>query len=126
IKSLVQAKARVQHGRSKDRTCRVSVSLKYGRQCGLAWIQLVAAEIVHAAEHGVRSGEDDRVRWERDWHGSVCALEARAIGSERIDVGSANLLIAVASQVVSTQSVDGDYDDVRRRLRLGRQLAANE
>src|SRR5258706_13574775 len=126
VESLVQPKARVQDGRADDRPCGVPVLFENGGQRRLAWIQLVAAEIMHAAERGIGSGEDDCVSWQRhrDWR--VGALEAYSVASEGIDVRSADQLVAVASQVVRSQSVNGDYDDIGSSLHLGRRFAAEK
>src|SRR5258706_1731409 len=126
VESLVQAKARVQHGRADDRPRAVPVLFENGGQRRLAWIQLVAAEIMHAAERGIGSGEDDCVSWQRhrDWR--VGALEAYSVASEGIDGRIADQLVAVACQVVRSQSVNGDYDNVGSSLHLGRRLAAEK
>jgi hypothetical protein len=44
---------------------------------------------------------------------------APPVGGQSVDVGSVNLLVAVASDVVGPQRVDGDYHHVRRRNRRG-------
>ena len=91
--------------------------LKHGSQGGLARAQLVGGEIVHAAPHGISPGKHHGVRRQRDRHRGVGALKARAIGRERVDVGSANLLVAVAAEMVGAQRVDRDDHHIRCRSR---------
>jgi len=52
--------------------------------------------------------------------GSVGALETYALGCQRINVRSSNQFVAIAAQVVGTQRVDGDDDNVNGRRRFGR------
>ena len=117
IESAIQSKARIEHRRADHGAGRISMFLEHGSQGGLARAQFVGGEIVHAAPHGVSSGKHHGVRGQRDRHRSVGALKARAVGGERVDVGSANLLVAVASEMVGAQRVDSDDHHIRRRSR---------
>src|SRR5260370_31275805 len=50
---------------------------------------------------------------------SVGALKANAVRGQGIDVRSANLLVAVASQVVGAKSVNGDNHNIRLSFDCG-------
>ena len=117
IESAIQPKARIEHRRTDHGAGGVSVFLEHGSQGGLARSQLVSGEIVHAAPHGVSPGKHYGVRGQRDRHRSVGALKARALGRQRVDVRSANLLVAVASEMVGAQRIDSDDHHIRRRHR---------
>jgi hypothetical protein len=70
---------------------------------------------VHAAQHGERSGEHYGVRRQCDWNRSVGALETGAIGGEGVNVGSADLFVAVTSNVIGSQRINCDHYNVGRR-----------
>ena len=117
IESAIQSEARIEHRRADHGTGHISIFLEHGSQGGLAWAQFVGGKIVHAAPHGISSGKHHGVRGQRDRHRSVGALEARTLGGERVDIGSANLLVAVAAEMVGTQRIDSDDHHIRRRNR---------
>ena len=58
IESMIQAKARIEDGRTDDGASRIPVVLQHGSQRRLSWTELIGSKIVHAAECGIRPGED--------------------------------------------------------------------
>src|ERR1700730_18183660 len=88
-------------------------------QSTLVWAQLVRREIMHATQHGIGAGKDHSVRGQCDWHRSISTLKTHAVGRERVNVGSANLLVAIATKMVGAQRVNCNYYHVRRRNRRG-------
>src|SRR5438874_6628803 len=61
IESMIQAKARIEDGRTDDGASRIPVVLQHRSQRCLSWIELIRSKIMHAAEKGICPGEDDAV-----------------------------------------------------------------
>ena len=65
----------------------------------------LGGEDVHAAEHGgVAAGGGDV--------GAVGVLEQRSLSRQPVDVGRRQAAVAVAAEVVGSQGVDAEYEDV--------------
>src|SRR5438132_12755799 len=62
IEPMVEAESRIQHRRADNSAGSITVIVQNRSQRRLLWIQLVAAEIVHAAVHGIRSRQYAGVR----------------------------------------------------------------
>src|SRR5580700_2012486 len=75
--------------------------------------QRLPGEILHAVLKWISAGQDSGVRrpGKRDLRDG--ALENQSVARERIKGGSLDGLRAVASDVIGTQSVDGDENHVR-------------
>src|SRR5436305_309354 len=100
VESLVQAETRVKHRRSHHCPRSVSVLLKNGGERGLRRAQFVATEVMHPAQRGICAGKNYGVSRQRNRNWSVGALETHSFRSQCINVRSANLLVAVTSQMV--------------------------
>ncbi len=61
IESMIQAKARIEDGRTDDGASRIPVLLQHRSQRCLSRIELIRSKIMHAAECGIRPGEDHGV-----------------------------------------------------------------
>ena len=59
----------------------------------------------------------EAVRGQGYRHDREGALKASAIRRQAVDVGRLDLLVSVAAEMVGAQRVDGDQDDIQRRLR---------
>ena len=76
--------------------------------------QAVTAEIVYSGPHGVAACENRGMRRQCNRHRSVNLLETHSFKSQAVNVRRANLTITVATEVICTQCIDGDQQDVRR------------
>ena len=83
-----------------------------------------AGVLAHAVAEGVQTGEDVRVRRQRDDTGGAGLGEADAGGGEPIDPRRRGRSVAVGANRVSAQRVDGDQLDVGRGAPLGSSAAA--
>ncbi len=116
IKSLIQSKARVQHCRADYRSRLVSGLFENRSQRGLKRAELVAAEVMHAAQHGIGSRQHRAVRGQRYGNNREGALEAHSIRSQAVDVGSLDLLVSIAAKMIGAQRINRDQDHIQRGL----------
>ena len=65
---------------------------------------------------GIGAGEDRGMRGKRNRHWCENTLEANSISCHRIDVWSFNLLVAVTTDMVGAQGIDGDENNVECRF----------
>src|SRR5438094_8823522 len=110
IKALVQAEARVEHGRSDKRGGSVCVVSQHPRKGHSVRAKFVAAEIVHPCRHGKLPRHERRMRWQRYGHGRIGLGEPDALARKLVDTGSPDRSVPVACKMVSTKSIDGDED----------------
>ncbi len=128
IKSPIQSKARVQHCRADYRSRLVSGLFENRSQGGLKRAEFVAAEIMHAAQHGIRSRQHRAVRRQSYRNDREGALKAHSIRSQAIDVGRLDLLVSVAAEMIGAQRINRDQDHIQRGLcgRLRRRTKRGE
>ena len=82
------------------------------------------SEIGDTVDAGQQAGEDGGVRRVGDGAVRERMGEANAVRGDRVDGGSFDLLVSVAGDVVGTQGVDGDEEDVGLAGGGGRRLGA--
>ena len=112
IKALVQSEPRVQHRGADHRSRLISGLFEHRSQSRLKRAKFIAAEIMHAAQHGIRAGQHRSVRRQSYGNNSEGALKARSVRSQAIDVGSLDLLISVAANVIGAQRIDCDQYNI--------------
>src|SRR6266567_4327971 len=112
IESLVQAESRIQDGRSDYSARRISLLPQNGCERGLLGIELIAAEVVYAAQRGIRSSENRRMCRQGDRNRSVSEFKTCAVRRKRIDIRSVNLGVSIATKMISPQCINRDDDNV--------------
>ena len=108
IEPMVEAEARIQHRRADNSAGSISVIMQNRSQRRLLRIQLVAAEIVHAAVHRIGSGENAGMRGQSYGNSGKGMLEKDAAGRQRVNVWSLDIPVTVTAKMIRTQRINGD------------------
>ena len=70
--------------------------------------------------HGIGASQNGAVRGQGHWHYRIGVGKPHTVGGQSINVRCADVLISITAQVVSSQGVDGDKDDVGLLSRIRR------
>ena len=116
VKSAIEPKARVEHGCTDNAGRSVALLAKHCRQYRLVGTEAIAAEVVHTDSHRVGAREHHRMRRQGNRHRGVGLFKPHPVGCQTVDVRRVRLLIAIAAQAVGPQSINGNEEDIWRRL----------
>ena len=121
LETLIDAEARVERKSSHEGSGAVSVLLQYFGQRGDALVQDEGPVVVYPVGEGIHPGEQAGMGGEGQGHMGNRTVEADPLLGQRVDVRRGNLCASVRAEVIRSQGVDGDDEEIRfHRGHIGR------